>query len=102
MNSLCLWCCVSYSWFDVCPLTRKSTFAQEANAVAKKLYSALWTAICDAKTRRRRPNGSIISQEEEEEEIRKAEEDMKAKQAVWAEREKGLQSEKLSYMPFAK
>ena len=58
--------------------------------IAKKVYSGMWTLIVDAKTRKRRPDGSIITPEQEEEERRQLEEQTLEKARVWAEREKYL------------
>ena len=46
--------------------------------------------IVDAKSRNRRPDGSIVTAEEEAAELATAEAEMKAKTALWAEREKHL------------
>lgn len=61
---------------------------------AKAIYSKLWTLICDAKTRRRRPNGTIITAEQEEA-ARIAEDAARAEKArIWKEREEHLKSER--------
>lgn len=61
---------------------------------SKALYSTLWTLICDAKTRRRRPDGTIIT-EEQEVAARLAEDAAREEKArVWAEREKHLRTER--------
>lgn len=60
---------------------------------AKKVYQGLWTLICDAKVRKRRPDGSIITPEQEAAEIAKASRLQDEKIALWAEREKMLRSE---------
>jgi kinesin family protein 2/24 len=61
---------------------------------SKALYSKLWTLICDAKTRRRRPNGTIIT-EEQEVAARLAEDAAREEKArIWAEREKHLRTER--------
>jgi len=60
--------------------------------IAKTLYLGLWTLIADAKTRKRRPDGSIITPEAEEEERRKMEIAAIEKKNVWAEREKHLKA----------
>ena len=65
----------------------------EGIAVGTAISTALWTMIVDAKTRRRRPDGTIVSEEQEAEEIRLNDEKQAAKVAMWAEREKQLQSE---------
>ena len=62
-------------------------------AIAKRLYMEMWTLIVDAKTRKRRPDGSIITPEQEAEERRKLEEQTLEKARVWADREKHLSSE---------
>jgi hypothetical protein len=58
--------------------------------IAKSLYLGLWTLIVDAKTRKRRPDGSIITPEQEEEERRQLDLKTLEKARVWAEREKHL------------
>jgi len=62
-------------------------------ALAKRIHSTLWTAIVDAKTRGRRPDGSLITAEMEAEEREQADRAMVAKMALWREREKGLRGE---------
>jgi len=59
--------------------------------LAKRIHTALWTLIVDAKTRGRRPDGSIISAEDEAEERAAAEAAQRATAAVWAERTKMLE-----------
>jgi len=59
-------------------------------ALASRVHEALWTLICDAKTRRRRPNGHLITDEEEAEEARKAEAAVAKKNAMWKEREASM------------
>lgn len=56
--------------------------------IAKALYLGMWTLIVDAKTRKRRPDGSIITPEEEEEARKQLEEETIEKARVWAERER--------------
>jgi kinesin family protein 2/24 len=58
--------------------------------IAKKLYLGMWTLIVDAKTRKRRADGSIITVEQEIEERRQLEERTLEKARIWAEREKYL------------
>ena len=62
-------------------------------ALAKQVYSALWTLICDAKVRKKRPDCSIITAEQEAAEIKKAAEEQEAKIAMWAEKEKHMRTE---------
>lgn len=50
----------------------------------------MWTLIVDAKTRKRRPDGSIITPEQEEEARKRLEEKTIEKAKVWAEREKHM------------
>lgn len=69
----------------------------KSNAVAKTLYDTLWTLICDAKVRRRRPDGTLITPEQEAAEQKRAEEEMAAKAALWAEREKHMKSDLVGY-----
>ena len=63
---------------------------QMGASVAKKVYGALWALIVDAKTRRRRPDGTVLTDEEEAEEVRQAEEALAARAALWAERDKAM------------
>jgi kinesin family protein 2/24 len=69
----------------------------ESNRAANALYSALWTLICDAKTRKRRPDGSIITEEDEAAEKKEAEKALAAKAALWAEREAHMKSDLVGY-----
>lgn len=62
--------------------------------LAKIIYSKLWMLICDAKTRKRRPNGTIITIEQEQAEAEAVEQEAKAKQELWASREAHLKSER--------
>ena len=59
----------------------------EGAAVAKALHTELWGLIVDAKSRTRRPDGSIVTEEEEEAERVAMQEEVAAKAAQWAERE---------------
>jgi len=61
--------------------------------VAKSLYLGMWTLIVDAKTRKRRPDGSIITPEQEEAERKQLELDKIEKARVWAEREKHMKTD---------
>lgn len=63
---------------------------KEGAALAARVHEALWMLICDAKTRRRRPNGLLITDEEEAEEARKAEVAVAKKNALWKEREASM------------
>merc|ERR1712166_666767 len=65
----------------------------DGDQLAKLISSTLWTLIVDAKTRRRRPDGSIVTEEQEAEEVRLNDEKQAAKVALWASREASLQSE---------
>jgi hypothetical protein len=60
---------------------------------AKCVYHGLWTLICDAKTRKRRPDGSVIMKEEEDAEIATARRLQEETTKLWADREKTLRSE---------
>jgi len=62
----------------------------EASDLASRLHGALWTLICDAKTRRRKPNGKLVTDEEEAAEAAKAEAATLAKSELWKEREKTM------------
>jgi len=72
---------------------RRVTDAGGSAEDAQKLYAALWMLICDAKVRKRRPNGTIITAEQEEAArlAEKAAHEEKAR--VWKEREKHLKTE---------
>ena len=86
---------------DLCLLPEPELFqavqeqlaGDEGTALGTAISTALWTMIVDAKTRRRRPDGTIVTEEQEAEEIRLNDEKQAAKVALWAEREKQLQSE---------
>jgi hypothetical protein len=58
-----------------------------------QIYSSLWTLICDAKTRKRRPNGTIITADDELAASVKAKSDLAAKAELWAAREEQLRSD---------
>ncbi|KAL3766364.1 hypothetical protein ACHAW5_000903 [Stephanodiscus triporus] len=60
---------------------------------AKSVHQGLWTLICDAKTRKRRSDGSIITPEQEEAEIAESRKLQEEKIKLWAEREKTLRLE---------
>lgn len=66
--------------------------SEDGRKIAKSLYMGLWTLIVDAKTRKRRPDGSIITVEQEEEERKLLEEATIERARVWAEREKNMHS----------
>ena len=82
----------------LCALPEKEFYTRTKNCggtveVAKEVYLAIWSLISDAKTRRRRPDGSIITTEDEENERLQLIADKEEKARVWAEREKHLKSE---------
>ena len=54
---------------------------------------ALWTAVIDAKTRNRRPDGTIITEEDEAREKAEKAQALRDKAALWKEREKTLRSD---------
>jgi len=60
---------------------------------SKNVYGALWTAVIDAKTRNRRPNGTIITEEDEAREKAEAAQALKDKAALWKAREAALRSD---------
>ena len=64
--------------------------AYEAADLASKLHAALWTLICDAKTRRRKPNGNLVTDEEEAAAAAEVEAAAEARSALWKEREKTM------------
>ena len=61
-------------------------------SIATYVYSTLWTLVCDAKTRRRRPNGTIITREEELAGAARIEKDADDKSKLWLDRENQLKS----------
>ena len=73
-------------------LVQQQLPGDEGIAVGTAISTALWTMIVDAKTRRRRPDGTIVTEEQEAEEIRLNDEKQAAKVAMWAEREAALGS----------
>ncbi|GMH96320.1 hypothetical protein TrVE_jg3726 [Triparma verrucosa] len=82
----------------LCALPEKEFYIRTKNCggtveVAKEVYLAIWSLISDAKTRKRRPDGSIITAEDEEKERLQLIKDKEEKARVWAEREKHLKSE---------
>jgi len=66
---------------------------ESSTTLAKKIYLDVWTLISDAKTRKRRKDGSIITKEDEENERLKIIKATEEKAKIWAEREKHLRSE---------
>ena len=81
-----------------CAVSESALFARCAAAEldakqSKKLYGALWTAVIDAKTRNRRPDGTIITEEDEAREKAAKAQALKDKAALWKEREKTLRSD---------
>ena len=60
---------------------------------AKAVYQGLWTMICDAKVRKRRPDGSIVTAEQEEAEIVEAKRAQDEKIRVWKEREAHMRTD---------
>ena len=64
-----------------------------AMLIARSIYSSLWMLICDAKTRKRRSNGTIITEEDEEKERQRQEDETAAKAALWKLREAQLKTE---------
>jgi len=82
---------------QICALPEKEWYSRMATAggseeLAKEVYLAMWTMVSDAKTRQRRSDGSIITEEDDEMYRNNTVAAMKAKAAVWAEREKYLKS----------
>jgi hypothetical protein len=82
----------------LCALPEKEFYTRAAAVgapveVAKEVYLGIWTHISDAKTRKRRPNGSIITPEEEEQDRLRLIREKEEKAAIWAEREKHMRSE---------
>ncbi|GMH49338.1 hypothetical protein TrLO_g4672 [Triparma laevis f. longispina] len=82
----------------LCALPEKEFYTRTKNCggtveVAKEVYLAIWSLISDAKTRRRRPDGSIITAEDEEKERLQLIADKEEKARVWVEREKHLKRE---------
>ncbi len=63
-----------------------------AEEMAKDLYLAIWTLMSDAKTRKRRKDGSIITIEDEENERLRIVAETEERARIWAEREKHLRS----------
>jgi len=63
-----------------------------AKELAKDLYLSIWTLMSDAKTRKRRKDGSIITMEDEENERLRCAAETKERARIWAEREKHLKS----------
>ena len=58
-----------------------------ASSLGSKLHASLWTLICDAKTRKRKPNGNLITDEEEVAAQAAAEAASQAKSELWKARE---------------
>ena len=69
---------------------RKQIPGKQGAALAARVHGALWMLICDAKTRRRKPNGKLITDEMEAEEARQAEAAVAKKNAMWKEREASM------------
>jgi kinesin family protein 2/24 len=68
-----------------------------SSQVASLLYNDLWTHICDAKVRRRRPDGTLITAEDEAAEKEEAARKLKEKAELWAEREAHMKSDLIGY-----
>lgn len=68
--------------------------AEAAAAVASKVYNTLWTAICDAKVRRRRGDGTIITEEQAAAAIAAEAKRLKEKAELWESRKEQLESER--------
>ena len=92
------------SGVQLCALPEKEYYSRLENAgtsctdadstkLAKDIYLAVWTLISDAKTRKRRKDGSIVTKEDEENERLEFIAATEEKARVWAEREKHLRSE---------
>ena len=69
---------------------RKQIPGKQGAALAARVHGALWMLICDAKKRRRKPNGKLITDEMEAEEARQAEAAVAKKNAMWKEREASM------------
>lgn len=89
------------SGVQVCMLTEAEVFKRVQSQVpgsagaslAKDLYSALWTLIVDAKTRKRNAKGKIITEEEEAKAQLASQAEFEAKKELWKSREAHLSSE---------
>jgi hypothetical protein len=79
------------------PSPTSSIDPEHVGRVASALYNTLWTLICDAKVRRRRPDGSLISEEDEAVEKADKARALAEKAAVWAEREAHMKSDLVGY-----
>ena len=62
--------------------------------MASKVYNTLWTAICDAKVRRRRGDGTIITEEQAAAAIAAEAKRLKEKAELWKSRKEQLESER--------
>lgn len=60
--------------------------------LGKAAHAALWMAICDAKTRKRRPNGTLMSAGEEEAEAEAVVQRQREQAELWSQREEQLKS----------
>lgn len=79
------------------PSSAASIDPEHVAHVASALYNTLWTLICDAKVRRRRPDGSLISEEDEAVEKADKAQALAEKAALWAEREAHMKSDLVGY-----
>jgi len=71
--------------------------AGAAASLAAALYTDLWTMICDAKVRRRHPDGRLVSETEEAADKVAKEKQLADKSALWAEREAHMKSDLVGY-----
>ena len=82
-----------HSFFEECKDINGDTISDrgiQSVDLAKHLYLSIWTLMSDAKTRKRRKDGSIITKEDEENERLRIQVDAEEHARLWAEKEKHL------------
>ena len=78
---------------QLCGLPEKEYLVRGGKETGKKVYLWMWALITDAKTRKRRDDGTIVTKEDEENERQELVRQKEEKARIWAEREKHLRKE---------
>ena len=74
-------------------LVARGDAAGLGKGASARLYQKLWTAVVDAKTRKRRPDGSLLTEEDEARDVAQAARALKDKSDMWAAREASMRRE---------
>ena len=78
---------------QLCALPEKEYVVRGGKEVGKEVYLWVWEKITDAKTRRRRDDGTIITKEDEVKERQELIRQKEERARIWAEREKHLRAD---------